>query len=76
MNVSDAHSRLERAEEKLAAAKRACDEARDQLDIALADRGWHRFHVAAGPHTRLYARLGGNPTAINEVLDHELRAAA
>jgi len=76
MNVSDAHRRLERAEGTVREAERARDEARDQLDQALAERGWHRFHVAAGPHTRLYARLGGNPTAINEVLDHELRAAA
>jgi len=73
-DITTARRELERAEAKLAAAKRACDEARDQLDIALAGRGWSRMFGAFD--ARLYMKPGGNPVPLGEVLDHQTRSAA
>jgi hypothetical protein len=75
MNVADAHRAVTRAEEKVVEAEAALEAARGRLDDALAARGWRRYHVGAGPDTRLYSQVGGNPTPIGDVVRYELSLA-
>ena len=73
-DVATAHSAVTRAEEKIAEAERARDDAYAHLDQALAARGWRRLMGAF--NARLYQYRGGNPVPLDDVLEHERQAAA
>jgi hypothetical protein len=74
MNVKAAHERVLKAQAGLAAAKAELEHAGNQLDASLAQVGWTRLGGAIDG--RLYTHLGGNPVPLDQVLAHELRAAA
>ena len=64
-----AHRAVQDAEERIAKAKQARDEALERLDVALAKLGWRRAGGAFTPgDAPLYSRLGSNLVTQREVL--------
>jgi hypothetical protein len=74
LTVKDAQARVVKAQAALDDAKMEVEHSLNTLDESLAALGWHRHGAIASG--RLYQRLGGSPVALDEVLAHELRAAA
>jgi len=74
MTLFEAHAKVVKANEALAAAEYARDDALNHLDKALAAQGWQRYY-AAGVDA-LYVKLGGTPVSLDAVLRHELGSVA
>jgi hypothetical protein len=71
-SVADAHHDLEAAEARLAEATEARNQARAQLDAALAATGWHRLVGVFSSDVSLYeSKLYPSATlSLGDVLEH------
>ena len=81
MTVAEAHHALAKAEQAIGDARAARDRARDDLDQALASRGWRRMTGAFAPDaTPLYQRPGNDGAwplhDVLEILTLEQKATA
>jgi multidrug resistance efflux pump len=76
MTVQQAHRAIRAAEAKVSEARQELAEAREQLDVALAERGWRRQHGGFDAALYSHALSGGHLITLNDVLAHELAVNA